>query len=234
MGSNPSDVVIDPTVCYFYRNDFIIEKDGFRGDRLFLEYLDIMSKRDIRPITELDIADRVRSLAQLRNLIKIIAHPKCDCDKIRRQGLDLMLSIIVMEAARLFDYYTSIKHQPLNDIIESIKELHTKKNHDYATGLGSDALANFMFVAVMKPRLPREYDKWEDFYDIGLGFIWRMADKVSRMITFSKKGELLVENDSYEDAVRDYLVYLGLFYAFIKRVSLLLRSSEACSERSDT
>jgi len=231
MGSSPSDVVIDPTLCYFYRDDFIIEKDGFRGDRLFLEYLDLISKRGIR-LDRLDISDRVRSLAQLRNLVKIIAHPKCNCDEVRRQGLDLMLSIIVIEGARLLDYYASMKRQPLDNIIASIKELHTKKNHDYATGLGGDALANFMFVAVMKPRLPREYNEWEDFYDIGLGFIWRMADKVSRMITFNKKGELLVENDSYEDAVRDYLVYLGLFYAFIKRVSLLLRSREACSERS--
>lgn len=84
------------------------------------------------------------------------------------------------------------------------KKLMEAKNHDYAGGdTSEDAFLNFTRVE-----------------DLGittteLGFLVRMTDKLSRMITFVQSGKLKVSDESFKDTVIDMINYSVLLCAYV-------------------
>ena len=223
--------------CVYARDDLKVDEKNFKGDKYFLEYLDYAKQRLMRwyvgnltAKSKLDVKRRERKLAHMRNFVKMIVN---GYPHQRLMRLSMLLNIIKKEGAEVLEAYLYEKTVPTGEyyfinrpqwivevecVIENIKILHTRKNHDYSQGWGNDdALANFLMIVTMEPNF-EPVDEWTQFYDIALSFIWRMADKVARMKSFVIQGKLMVEDDSFEDAIRDYFVYLGLFYAFIKRV----------------
>lgn len=87
-------------------------------------------------------------------------------------------------------------HPLFYEIIEELKDLHSRKNHDYA---GNDPLMNLRLCEL--GGLPG----WK-------GIVVRLTDKISRLLTFMKMGKFLVKDESVEDTFRDAAVYaiLGL------------------------
>lgn len=81
-----------------------------------------------------------------------------------------------------------------------------KKNNDYA-GSGTTPFANFERCEAMGVCSTEQ------------GFLVRIIDKVSRLSTFAKDGKLIVENESYNDAVLDIINYCILFSAYVKSKS---------------
>lgn len=80
-------------------------------------------------------------------------------------------------------------HQQFYKIIEELKVLHSRKNHDYARN--DDPLSNFKEAE--KFGIPA----WK-------GCLVRMSDKWSRLIELSKKEGF---NESIDDTLRDLAVY---------------------------
>ena len=79
-----------------------------------------------------------------------------------------------------------------------------KKNHDYAGADGETPFANFERAEAMGICTTEQ------------SFLVRMTDKMSRLSTFVKTGELKVDNEGYKDAVSDLINYLILFNAYIE------------------
>lgn len=75
------------------------------------------------------------------------------------------------------------------------------KNNDYTPS--DDAFGNFRNVE--KFGIPTED-----------GFITRMVDKLSRIATFTQKGELLVKDESVQDTLLDLANYACLMAAYIE------------------
>lgn len=71
------------------------------------------------------------------------------------------------------------------------------KNHDYA-GAGDDPFANFHTWGL-------------------LGIAVRMDDKMARLRTFIKKGELKVNDESVRDTLLDLINYSVLFQGYLMR-----------------
>jgi len=87
------------------------------------------------------------------------------------------------------------------EFISSMQNILVKKNHDY-TGENQDPLFNFRRAENMG--IPA----WK-------GAMIRFSDKVSRLETFAKKGELKVEDENFLDTLRDaanYLFLIGELY----------------------
>lgn len=82
-------------------------------------------------------------------------------------------------------------------------EITSKKNHDY-TGGSDDPFFNFSRVEALGIASTEQ------------GFLTRMTDKVSRLITFSQKGFLKVSDESAEDTLFDLANYCLLMAAYIK------------------
>jgi len=82
------------------------------------------------------------------------------------------------------------------------REIMTKKNHDYRGGSG-DPYANF---------------RGSDNLGIHpiVGIMLRVQDKMMRIKTFVEKGELMVQDESIEDALVDVQNYMDLIYGLIK------------------
>lgn len=96
-----------------------------------------------------------------------------------------------------------------NELVEFSKEFFEKcheimesKNADYS-GAQEDPFANFKAVEV---------------YGIltEVGFLTRMADKMARIASFIKRGELLVKDESVTDTLRDLANYSMLLAAYLE------------------
>lgn len=90
-----------------------------------------------------------------------------------------------------------------DEITNSCKDIMVKKNNDY-TGDKKSPFANF------------EACEKFDVCSTEKGFMVRMLDKMKRINTFIKKGELKVKNEPVEDAIKDLINYLILLAAFIE------------------
>ena len=83
------------------------------------------------------------------------------------------------------------------------KVLMERKNHDYSGGVcGDDPFLNFSRVEKL------------GITDTKTGFMVRITDKVSRIITFIQKGELKVKDESFQDTILDLINYSVLLYAY--------------------
>ncbi len=83
-------------------------------------------------------------------------------------------------------------HPEFYELLNEMKELHSKKNHDYA-GDGNP-LANF-----------KECERFG--VSAFLGCFIRMTDKYMRILNFIKSGNLSVNSESIEDTLKDLSVY---------------------------
>ena len=100
-----------------------------------------------------------------------------------------------------------MKRQQLLTVHDNItlaaKKLMDAKNHDYSGGAdSSDAFLNFTRVEKM------------GITDTKTGFLVRMTDKMSRLITFVQGGKLEVKDEALKDTVIDLINYSVLLYAF--------------------
>ena len=83
--------------------------------------------------------------------------------------------------------------------------LMSKKNHDYSGGENqSDPFLNFTRVEKL------------GITDTKRGFMVRMTDKISRLITFLDTGEYKVADEKIEDTVLDLINYSVLLYGYIQ------------------
>jgi hypothetical protein len=87
------------------------------------------------------------------------------------------------------------------DICEEALELMKKKNNDYASG--SDPFMNFKRAEYL------------GFATAELGVLIRMTDKMSRISTFLKNGDLSLSNESVYDAIVDMINYSVLLAGLI-------------------
>jgi len=78
------------------------------------------------------------------------------------------------------------------ELLDSIKELHDKKRHDY--GANEDVFANFRLSELSG--IPA----WQ-------GSVVRMGDKYARMSNFIKKGEFKFKEESIKDTLQDMAIY---------------------------
>ena len=83
-------------------------------------------------------------------------------------------------------------HPRFYEILEQMKELHSRKNHDYAGA--SDPLKNLRACKRLK-LLPF------------MGVMVRLQDKWSRLEEFVKSGTLMVKDESVKDTLMDNAVY---------------------------
>lgn len=92
----------------------------------------------------------------------------------------------------------------MHDALSSeARALMETKNHDYSGGKDeSSPFLNFTRVEDMGVCTTEK------------GFLVRMTDKISRMITFSESGEFMVEDESLRDTVLDMINYSILLYAY--------------------
>lgn len=79
-----------------------------------------------------------------------------------------------------------------HEILETIKELHDKKQHDY--GANEDIFANFRLSELSG------VPAWQ-------GSVIRMGDKYARMSNFIKKGEFKFKEESIKDTLMDMAIY---------------------------
>lgn len=80
----------------------------------------------------------------------------------------------------------------LGELLDEMRRVHDAKNHDYAGS--DDPLANFRLCEAMG--LPA----WK-------GCLVRITDKVSRLQSFARQGELMVEDESVLDTLLDLANY---------------------------
>lgn len=83
------------------------------------------------------------------------------------------------------------------------KNIMKVKNSDYTGTKGDQPFANF------------ERCEYLGLCNTKIGMLVRMSDKFCRLITYCKSGKLMVPGEGYEDAVKDMINYLVLFYAFL-------------------
>ena len=93
-------------------------------------------------------------------------------------------------------------HEKLCVRAESLME---KKNHDYSGGAASeDPFLNFTRVERL------------GITDTKRGFLVRLTDKLSRLITFVDTGVYEVPDEKVEDTILDMINYSVLLYAYIE------------------
>ena len=89
------------------------------------------------------------------------------------------------------------------DICIKAMRLMEKKNHDYSGGTSAeDPFLNFTRVERL------------GITDTKRGFMVRLTDKLSRLITFIDTGTYAVPDEKIEDTVIDMINYTLLFYAY--------------------
>lgn len=81
------------------------------------------------------------------------------------------------------------------------------KNHDYA-GNGDDPFSNFRQVQLL------------GLCSAETGFVTRMTDKLSRIISFIKNGTLKVKDESVQDTLIDLANYCILMAAYLESEKL--------------
>ena len=89
------------------------------------------------------------------------------------------------------------------DMCKRMVDITAAKNADY-TGSDPDPFGNFSRVDVM------------GICSVEQGFLVRMSDKISRIISFVQKGVLLVKDESVEDTLLDLANYCILMAGYIK------------------
>lgn len=89
------------------------------------------------------------------------------------------------------------------DSCKKMVEITKKKNADY-TGTGSDPFANFSRVESMGACTTLQ------------GFLVRILDKYSRLVSFSQRGYLLVADENFEDTCLDLANYAILLAGYVK------------------
>lgn len=89
------------------------------------------------------------------------------------------------------------------DCCARMVEITKAKNADY-TGVGDNPFANFTRVELLGNCSTEQ------------GFVTRMIDKISRIISFVQKGILEVKDESVEDTLIDLANYCILFSGYIK------------------
>ena len=87
------------------------------------------------------------------------------------------------------------------ELTERARELMVSKNADY--GADADALRNFRLTALVVG-------------DLKSGILVRLCDKLARIGTFAKKGELAVKDESVEDTILDGINYLVILATAIR------------------
>lgn len=99
-----------------------------------------------------------------------------------------------MNTAQLLEYHEAI--------CEQARELVKRKNHDYAGESGETPFRNFDVI---------------ESYDCGvsseMGILVRLSDKLSRISTALTCNELKVEDESFDDTIRDGINYLVILSA---------------------
>jgi hypothetical protein len=94
-----------------------------------------------------------------------------------------------------------LKHH--NDLCQSARDLMAVKNHDYAGSKGDTPWMNFQRSEEM------------GICSTEQAFLVRITDKISRLVTFTNNGVLLVKDEGVEDSIIDLINYLVLFSAFL-------------------
>ncbi len=94
--------------------------------------------------------------------------------------------------------------QFLENETKAMLEIARRKNADYAGSSKVDPFANFRRVE-----------------DLGIatteqGMLTRMTDKLCRVATFTRQGELQVKDESVQDTLRDLANYSLLMLAYIE------------------
>ena len=85
------------------------------------------------------------------------------------------------------------------------EHLMARKNHDYSGGKDSeDPFLNFTRVEKL------------GITDTKRGFLVRLTDKISRLITFVDTGIYEVSDEKVEDTILDLINYTILFYAYLE------------------
>lgn len=89
------------------------------------------------------------------------------------------------------------------DCIEKMHEIVQKKNADYSSGQGEDnAFANFEAIEKI------------GIASTGQGFLTRMMDKMMRISSFVRKGELQVADETVIDTTLDLANYCILLAGY--------------------
>lgn len=89
------------------------------------------------------------------------------------------------------------------ETFNKIMEMTKRKNADYA-GNGGDAFNNFTRIETIGIASTEQ------------GFMTRMFDKYSRIISFMQNGELQVKDESVEDTLLDLANYCVLMAGYLK------------------
>jgi len=90
------------------------------------------------------------------------------------------------------------------DLCQAARDLMHMKNHDYAGSEGDSPWMNFQRSEIMGICKTQQ------------AFMVRIMDKISRLITFTNTGELLVKEEGVEDSIVDIINYMVLLSAFLK------------------
>lgn len=96
------------------------------------------------------------------------------------------------------------------EFFENCIETMQKKNQDYTGAKDTqDPFANFRAVEVFGIETEK-------------GFITRMTDKMARIGSFVKRGELAVKDESVKDTLLDLANYAMLFAAYLESTKTVL------------
>lgn len=90
------------------------------------------------------------------------------------------------------------------EFCDNIRETSRKKNEDYTGSVTGDAFANFTSVEKVGIASTEQ------------GFLTRMMDKVQRVASFVKRGELSVDDEKVEDTLADLANYCILFAGYLR------------------
>ncbi len=92
-------------------------------------------------------------------------------------------------------------------ITKKMQEVTKKKNADYSGWSDKDAFANFKMIEKIGVATVEQ------------GFLTRMTDKISRIVSFVKNNELKIKEESAEDTLLDLANYCILFSGYLKTKS---------------
>mgnify|MGYP003139221398 FL=1 len=89
------------------------------------------------------------------------------------------------------------------EMTQEARRLMEAKNHDYSGGKdASDPFLNFTRVQKL------------GITDTKTGFLVRMTDKLSRLITFSHNNKFRTKDEALKDTILDLINYSVLLYAY--------------------
>lgn len=91
-----------------------------------------------------------------------------------------------------------------DELCQEARNLMSRKNHDYAGSENDTPWMNFQRSEIMGICKTQQ------------AFMVRIMDKISRLITFTNNGELLVKEEGVEDSIIDIINYMVLLSAFLK------------------